>query len=337
MALLAWLLSASFDREKLALLVLCMLVGYVAIANLSWRLSYPPRLSSTAWSWVGKWVEQAGRLLYYVGVPCAVLARWCAIGPRWDSAAYRLSTATAEGNCGALFAEAGIPTTWIVSGGVLWYQRVLDELLNVQDIGMAAAIWIGGACLFVAMWVWYARRWTQPPRWTQPVSAGGVVGQPITWWQALREGLFLQVLWAFYRGAISMHIADSPWWNLTARGDSTIYVAFLVLALVSVSWLLNPLRRETAGDPSRSYQVVRDWILILLTTCTVMYVRPLWLLVLMHWMWLWTSDRILKAAAPGRWDSTAAVELDRAVELNRHGPPPSATVYRKKATLGDGT
>lgn len=304
MALLNWLLSASLDREKLALLVLCMLVGYVVAANLAWRLFYSRAAASSSilavapgrdaaapgrpavWRWVTRWVEQAIRLLYYVGVPCAVFARQ--------------SGSTA----GALFAEAGIPTTWIVHGGgtqphgggtqpqsVPWQQLVVDEMFQVDDVGAAAAIWVGGACLFVAVWIWYA--WvSSTAKWDSiTVNASGMQGSSIAWWQALREALFLQTLWAFYRGSIAMHIADSSRW------DSAATVAFLVLALVSVSWLLSPLRRQAARDPARGYQVGRDWMLALLTICTAMTIRSLWLLVLMHWMWLWTGDRVLKRAA----------------------------------------
>ncbi|MBN1583816.1 MAG: hypothetical protein JXA89_24125 [Anaerolineae bacterium] len=260
-----WLLSADLEREKLALLVLCMIVGYVLSTNLVWRLFYLSKSGvsgerSTRWSWIGIWVKQVGRLLYYVGVPCIVFAR------------------------GALLYQAGIPMTWVArSNSVPWYQLVANEMLNLESIGMAAAVWIGGVCLFSAVWIWYAR-----------VGAGGVKRQSIALWQAFREALFFQMLWAFYRGVISMILSNPA------------IVAFVVVALVSVSWLLSPLRRKSSGDLACGYQTVRDWILALLTACAAPGIRLLWLLVLMHWLWLWTSDRILNsvAASPHRKKAT---------------------------------
>jgi hypothetical protein len=260
MDLVAWLLSADLGREKLALLLFCTLVGYVLTANLVWRLFFAPQGASwrgsiplsTRWPWIWEWVIQGGRLIYYVGVPYVVFAR------------------------GALVQPAGIPTTWVGSGSnVLWRLYASDETLAY--IGTAAAMWIGGVCLFVAVWIWYAR-----------VNAGDVESRAIPWWQALREAVFLQMLWAFYRGVIS------------AQTTNAIYITFVVMILISVSWFLSPLRQEDINNPSRGYGVVRDWMLALLTAAAATSVRSLWLLVMMHWMWLWTSDRVLQLVTPSQ-------------------------------------
>ena len=69
---LIWLFSPELGRDKLALLVLCAEAMHVLAATLSWRMR-PGR------SWFGRWVVQLLRLLYYVGIPWAVLWRGAVI------------------------------------------------------------------------------------------------------------------------------------------------------------------------------------------------------------------------------------------------------------------
>jgi hypothetical protein len=136
---------------------------------------------------------------------------------------------------------------------------------------------MGGVCVFVAAWAWYARMNVDRVEW-----------RAVPWWKALREALFFQIVWAFYRAVVSTQTSNA------------VYVSFICLALVSVSWLLNPFRRTDPGDLPRAYPIARDWTLALLTAFAAVALRPLWLLVLMHCTWLGVSDRILKSMVVSR-------------------------------------
>lgn len=253
--LLTWLLSADLSREKLTLLVWCTALVYVLAAQLRWRLLYAGAgrglVRSMGRSWVGQWSAQGGRLLYYVGIPGVILWRQ------------------------KLFPAMGIPTTWSGSkGSFIWHMLGLDEPGNLMRICTAVTMWGGGVCLLAFVWVWHVRT-------TPEVKFASAVA----WWQTWREGLFLQALWAFYRGVISM-------WT-----GNPVYVAFLAWGLVALSWSLDPLRRHHLHDASQGYRIVRDWMLALFTAFVAMTVHSLGVLVLMHTGWLWASDRILHSLA----------------------------------------
>jgi hypothetical protein len=249
---LTWLLSAGLGREKLALLTLCALAIYVLTEHLTWRLVHVGTgrkfVVAFGHSWVGRWLAQLLRLLYYVGIPFAVLWR------------------------GELFAQMGIPTTYAGSWDGDAALRLLG-LIGVQDVaylGTGVATAIGTLCLLGVVWTWYVR--------AVPGTGGGALSVP--WWRAFREAFFLQMLWAFYRGVVNA---------LTLDG---VRVAFISLALVSASWLLTPRRRHDLFTP-RGYLVVQDWLCALFTAFVSLIVRSLWLLIIMHMLWIWVGGQVL--------------------------------------------
>ena len=165
-------------------------------------------------SWLGRLLLQAGRLCYYVGLPVSALWR------------------------GGLYAEMGIPTT--LAGN--WASAPLDLLLaltktsSLADLGQATALSLATLALLLGIWIWYAR--------VSPLT--GDVVCPTPWWEVIREAVYAQMLWAFYRG-IAAQWMDDP-----------AYASFAGLAVVGASWVLNPLRRHRVDVP-----VVADWILAL--------------------------------------------------------------------------
>ncbi|MBL7202581.1 MAG: hypothetical protein ISS56_20800 [Anaerolineae bacterium] len=177
---LAWLLSAQMGREKLALLVLCALTIDVLAAHLSWRLFYAGtghRLVTTlARSVAGHGLAQVARVLYYAGIPFAVLWR------------------------GGLNAQVGVTTAYVdewESGGFLQLLG-LNDAQAMDRVTTGVAVALGTLCLLIAVWVWYARA----------VPGIGVDPVLIPWWTALREAILVQMLWALYRGFVATLTTD---------------------------------------------------------------------------------------------------------------------------------
>lgn len=237
---LNWLFSPELGRDKLALLVLCAEAMYVLAATLSWRMR-PGR------SWFGRWVGQLLRLLYYVGIPWAVLWR------------------------GAVIAQMGIPTTYAGDRVVALALRLLglSGAHDVLHVGKGLVLGVGALVLLVALWVWYAR--VAP----DVISAGSSV----PWWIALREALFLQVQWAFYRAFMALLTSNQ------------VYIAFGSVALIVFPWLLDPRRRHDLLT-SRGFLVVQDGVCALFTGYLSLSSSALWLLVVMHTLWLWVGGRV---------------------------------------------
>jgi hypothetical protein len=263
--LYAWLLSDPFGREKLALLVLCMVGIHILSSQLVWRIS---STKSVGWgfvavvrqSWFGRGMAHILRLFYYVGVPLVVLWR------------------------GALYREMGIATTYVGNWDLGLLLTGLGGSEEVLHLGLGAAI--GGATLgaLLVVWGWYARavlgRLTS--REVALVSA-------VPWWVALREALYLQLLWALYRG-----------FAILLTGD-LFRASYVSLVLIAVCWAFDPRRRSDLAS-SRGHLVVQDWLFALFTTFLALTVQSLWFLVVMHTLWIWFSGQVLAHFVRARVD-----------------------------------
>jgi hypothetical protein len=182
---------------------------------------------------------------------------------------------------GALLSQVGLPSTY--SGDQLG-EAVLRALsvAGMQDarlIGSGITIGVGTLCLLAAVWVWYARTVTR--------GQSGLANVP--WWVALREASYLQAMWAFYRGVVSAWDADR------------MQVALISLALVTAAWLLDPQRRHDLFAP-RGYLVVLEWVCALFTAAISTVLPVLWVLILMHALWIWVSGRLLMRLSQVSWD-----------------------------------
>ena len=223
---LLWAVGPELTREKLTLLVLCMLGMQVLAAGLAFRL----RLRRSAW---GRALVHLIRACFYLGIPAAVLWR------------------------GALVPSLGVPATYVEDSPI----ELGLQLLGIGEPEGLLAAWRGVAiagglfALQIALWVWYAR--------TALLAPDGQAA--LSWWAALGEALLAQVYWAFLRGVAALYTADpvyvataglalavAPWlldpWRqrqLTeARGYRVVqgYLAALCTAVlvtsVDVLWLL---------------------------------------------------------------------------------------------------
>jgi hypothetical protein len=280
---LAWLLAGDLGRDKLALLVLCMLSMSVLAAHLYWRMCGPvgQRQGILRRTWVGRWLVECLRLFFCVGIPLAVLGR------------------------GALVREMGLPVTLVgpaslppedgtpawsgITRGLAWIG--LSDARALVQLGAGLAVGAGALAVLVAVWVWYARvvlaradlRFETPPR--------------VPWWDALRQALLAQFLWAFYRGFALLLVPDR------------VQAGLLALALISIPWALNPRHWHDLLS-TRGYLVVQEWLLALFTVLVSFATNLLWILIPMHMVWVWVSGRLLahlsaRSAQEARTGSTS--------------------------------
>ena len=155
---------------------------------------------------------------------------------------------------GAIYREMGIATTYVGR----WHSGLLllglGEPEHVLDLGVGMAI--GGAMLglLLVVWAWYVRVVLEPSG-----ARATVIVPAVPFGVALREALYLQLLWALYRGVAAMLSGDRLW------------AVFISLALIAFSWALDPL----------------------FTALLSLTVQALWLLVAMHTLWMWFSGQAL--------------------------------------------
>ncbi len=200
---------------------------------------------------------QVLRLVYFVGIPLIVL---------WRGGLY-----------GDIYREMGIATTYVGRWDSALPLLLLGPGESESLRQLSAGVAIGGAFLGVlfVVWIWYARAVLAQG---EPGEAGTT--QVMPWWIALQEALYAQLLWALYRAFAATLTADR------------LKVAFIGLALITASWILDPRRRHDLLG-TRGHLVVQDWLFALLTAFLSLTVRTLWFLVLMHALWLWFSGRML--------------------------------------------
>ena len=229
--------SLDYKLES-ALCVLFSIGLYALGAGVAWyyRRPRPGRLGrgvETLNRWPYRhWLLEAVRVLYYIGIPYAALLR----------------------------------------GIVLPRLMGLTQVDWVKGIGLGTALGGGIFLLLALIWWWYARAIA-----TLPLSAkerqgaiSGFVGSSDRW-IVLRETIYLQTHWAFYRSAAILSL-DSDY--------AGIFVGFL---LVTLEWSINPAWRADLSLPGRSVNRLMTWSLAFVTAIVFLFIRNLWLLVPIHW------------------------------------------------------
>lgn len=181
-----------------------------------------------------RWVWEAARFLYYVGIPYLVLGGWPQ-GPNQGLLSL--------GDMGIAGSDAVWPLTrWLQAAGTgLGWGLTVLMLLGLS--------WVN------------ANRHAGNLRLTF---------RPEPWWYVLVEVLYLQIHWAFYRGALTLVMGD-------------LYVGtFVGLGLVYLEWSLNPFWRQ--GWREQSLAAVR-WLraAIALAIAVAFFLsRNLWICLLVH-------------------------------------------------------
>jgi hypothetical protein len=169
----------------------------------------------------------------------------------------------------------GVP--YLALGG--WPRPPFQGFLSLEDMG----------------WVGFNARWPVS-RWLETVGTGLGLGLGVLlllllawtsanrstggfqlrfpsrpWWALLIDVLYLEVHWAFYRGALAVALDD-------------VYAGvFAGLGLVYLEWGLNPFWRQ--GWRSESLAAVR-WLratLALVMALIFLLTRNLWVCLAVHW------------------------------------------------------
>ena len=224
-------------KVESALRVVFSIGLYTLGVDLAWhyRQPRPGRLGGWARIVMGwphrRWLLEAIRFLYYIGIPYAALLR----------------------------------------GVVLPRLMGLTHLDWVKGIGLGAAFGWGALLLLALIWWWYARALAALPlsareRWATRVGDDSTDG-----WILLREAIYLETHWAFYRSAAIL-LLDNHY--------AGVFVGFL---LVTLEWSINPAWRTDLSLPGRSANILLRWGMAFVTAIIFLLIRNLWLLVPIHW------------------------------------------------------
>ena len=225
-------------KVELALWVGLSIGLYALGADIAWhyRRPRPGRMGH----WVGvvrgwpycHWLLEAIRLLYYIGIPYAALLRGVAL-PRLMG---------------------------------------LTDLDWFKGIGLGTVLGGGTLLLLALIWWWHARAVAALPpsaRERQGTSLG--FAGSTNGWSLLREVIYLETHWAFYRSATILLLDDYY---------AGIFLGFL---LVTLEWSMNPAWRKDWGLSWRSVDILVRWSMAFATAIIFLFIRNLWVLVPIHW------------------------------------------------------
>ena len=196
---------------------------------------------------------------------------------------------------------------YLALGG--WPQRPYQGLLSLEDMGIvglsehwpvtrwleAAGVGLGWGVVALVLMV---LAWTMANRRNLDTSLRFA---PTRGWAVLLGVLYLQVHWAFYRGA------------LTVMLDDAYAGAFLGLGLVYLEWGLNPFWRQGWGQASRA--AVR-WLrasLALVTALLFLLSRNLWVCLAVHLLIEYALRQLGRERIP---HESSAPSLQQAEVLN---------------------
>ena len=241
------LLSLLDYKVESALWVVFSIGLYALGVDIAWHYRRPR--SGRLGQWVGTikvwpyryWLLEAVRFLYYIGIPYAALLRGVAL-PRLMG---------------------------------------LTHLDWVKGIGLGTALGGGVFLLLASIWWWYARAIAALPRSARQRQGASLGDDSTNGWILLREVVYLEAHWAFYRSAAILFL------NNYYAGT---FVGFL---LVTLEWSINPAWRTDLSSPWRSANTLMRWSMAFAMTIIFLFIRNLWLLVPIHWGIEVTCHRLL--------------------------------------------
>jgi hypothetical protein len=233
--------SSILSPSPLLWWLIASVLAYTAGTTLAW---YVRRRG--AWrAPYDQWLEEGVRFVFYLVVPYLALGGW----PRQP-----YQGLLAPGDMGLVGPGPAWPASrWLESAGT----------------GLALAL---GTLIVVLV------------AQTQATRAAGedALGfPPRPWWRLLVDGLYLEVHWAFYRGALAVMLGD-------------LYAGvFGGLGLAFVEWGLNPSWREGWRQPSSAASLWLRAVLALLSALLFLLTRNLWVCLAIHLLLtviLWRSQ-----------------------------------------------
>ncbi len=188
---------------------------------------------------------------------------------------------------------------YLALGG--WPRRSFQGLLSPKDMGFVGlsldwpvtrwleaaglGLGLGLAALVILFIAWrYAGRSAEGLRLTFP---------PRAWWAIVVDGLYLEVHWAFYRGALAV------------LRDDVYTGVFWGLVLVYLEWSSSPFWRRGWRTPSRAAEQWLHAALALVAALVFLLTQNLWVCLGVHLglaLSFWTLGRVGVHAAD-TWDS----------------------------------
>lgn len=229
-------LASAYASSPLMFWAWGSVLAYTLATNTLWLLK-----STSFWrSPYSRWLAQAGRFLFYLGIPYLALGGW----PRQPyQGLFSLE------DMGIVGLDAGWPVTrWLGATGT--------------------GLGIGLAALLILALAWAnANRRGEGIRLSFPSRPA---------WALLVDGLYLEVHWAFYRGALAVAL------------DDVYGGVFGGLGLVYLEWGVNPLWRRGWRQESQS---ARQWLraaLALVAALLFLLTRNLWVCLGVHWLLTFT-------------------------------------------------
>lgn len=223
-------LAVMYAASPLLFWVIGSLAAYTLTTNLLWFTR-----SRGFWrSSYSRWLGQIGRFLFYVGVPYLALGGWPRLPFQGDLSA-------ADMGLVGLNADWP-PTRWLGAVG-------LGLGLGLAAFLILALAWRGA---------------------NRAVGSARLHFPPRPWWVVGVDILYLQVHWAFYRGALAV-----------ARDDLYAGV-FWGLGLVYLEWAFNPFWRQDWRLEARAAERWLRVALALVTALTFLLGRNLWVCLVLH-------------------------------------------------------
>ena len=229
--------NLSAYEVEAALWVIVSIGLYALGADIAWHYRRPRPGRLGRWveaikGWSHRhWLLEAVRFLYYVGIPYAALLRGVAL-PRLMG---------------------------------------LTHLDWVKGIGLGAALGGGAFLLLALIWWWYARAIAALSLSARQRGGKSLGDDPPKGWILLREVIYLQTHWAFYRSAAILFL------------DNQYAGVFLGFLLVTLEWSINPAWRRDLSLPWRSVSILTRWSMAFVVAVIFLFIRNLWLLVPIHW------------------------------------------------------
>lgn len=179
----------------------------------------------------------------------------------------------------------GIPYAGLLRGVILPRLMGLTDPDWVKGIGLGAVLGGGTFLLSALICWWYARATASLPPPTRKRLGASLGHDSISGWGLLREAIYLQTHWAFYRSVVILLLDDH-------------YIgAFLCFLLIILEWAINPAWRDDLNSPWRSAKPLMRWSTAFSTAIIFLFIRNLWLLVPIHWAIEVTCQRLLTGSS----------------------------------------
>jgi hypothetical protein len=239
------LLSLLDYRVELALWVLLSVLIYGLSVNVVHRLRRAPssrlgRYWATFEDWPHSlWLIHGLRFLYYLCVPYLALTR-------------------------------GVTSPLLM--GMWGVHRFQAQWGAQMAVGVALAL----GALLLLLWSWRHSQLTtneaEPSRPATPYAfQRKVIAVPWGWGLIALDILYLEMHWAFYRGA-------------TIRSLGSYFGVFAGLLLVLAEWGLNPAMREDIGLAKRDGEAITTVVIALSISIIYYFTTNLWLCIAIHLM-----------------------------------------------------